>query len=113
MVRASRLAAVQPRSVIVKIFLEPKETLMKTVLTVAAVAALTFTATPPAQAGNPNKTEASHEIRQRETRHQRDERLRKAHRRSSETQRETRHQREAQLRDLGQDSGLEIWRDMI
>jgi len=81
---------------------------MKTVLTIAAVATLTLSPSPAVQAGHPNETEASHEIQQRETRHQREERLRKAHRRSGQTQRLARHQREDRLRGLSQNSGLEI-----
>lgn len=86
---------------------------MKTVLTAATVATLTFVPNLPARVGNSNQIEASPEIRQRETRYQREDRLRAAHRRSSRAQRETRHEREERLREAGQNPWLEVWRDPV
>lgn len=84
---------------------------MKTVLTVAAVATLTLAPPLPARADSPNEIETSHETRQREARHQREERLRETNRRANRSQRETRHQREERLREVGRNPGPWVWPD--
>ena len=71
---------------------------MKTVLTAAAIATLSLAPNPPARAAV-EETQTSYETRQRESRHQREERLRQAQRRAQPTPRETRSRREEHLRD--------------
>ncbi|MFZ1326857.1 MAG: hypothetical protein WAT67_12705 [Candidatus Contendobacter sp.] len=73
---------------------------MKTVLTAAAIATLTLAAAPVPTA-NASSAIPPYEAGQRETRHQREERLRQAQRRASPTRRVARHQREEQWRDPG------------
>lgn len=86
---------------------------MKTVLTAAAVATLTLASNLPARADDANEIETSYETRQRETRHQREERLRETHRRANRSQRETRHQREERLREVGRNPLPWTWQDPV
>jgi Ni/Co efflux regulator RcnB len=86
---------------------------MKTVLTAAAVATLSLAPNLSAQADNSNEIEASYETRQRETRHQREDRLRETHRRANRSQRETRHEREERLREAGRNPGTWPWQDPV
>ncbi len=83
---------------------------MKPLLIAATVATLTFAPASPVLTDELNDADKAHETRQRETRKEREGRLREAQRRSDTRQRETRCEREARLRKAAhRGTGYEVW----